>query len=68
MSERKEEVRTFLIYYMCDSCGGKVFPTGLTLTCNPPIHIHRCTSCGRQYEFKRHYPIKVHEPISEDKI
>lgn len=41
---------------LCDCCGDSMEFTGRTLTVNPPLHPHRCKSCGDTSNFRSTYP------------
>jgi len=63
MPERKKEVKTYKIEYVCDECGeGDMRPTGICLTSNPPQYPHTCTVCGHEKRFRdKKYPLTVYE-------
>lgn len=64
MSEIKQEVRTFVVNYKCDSCGnGYMKFTGGSLLSCPPQYPHRCTFCDAAKTFKTTYPKYVNEAI-----
>ena len=46
--------------YTCDSCKtGKMLPTGIALTCFPPLYQHKCDNCGEINSFLHTYPRTV---------
>lgn len=48
------------IEYICDSCKvGEMKPTGIMLTCEPPLYQHKCTNCGEINSFRNNYPRTV---------
>lgn len=65
MSEIKQEVRTFVVNYKCDTCKeGYMFPTGIALMSNPAQYPHKCNFCGIEKTFRGiKYPKYVNEAI-----
>ena len=57
--EKEIEVKTMLVTFDCDDCGGNVIKnTGeqtMILT-NPPKFKHHCEKCDKEYLFNHHYP------------
>lgn len=57
--ERENEVKTILVNYDCDECGGNVVKnTGeqtIILT-KPPMFKHHCEGCSKEYLFTHNYP------------
>lgn len=63
MAEKERPVETFLVEYYCDGegCNGKVQPdeingSSIVLTVHPPRFKHKCTECGKEYQFTHKYP------------
>lgn len=49
-----------VVNYNCDSCKtGKMLPTGISLTCDPPLFQHKCDNCGEINSFHHVYPRTV---------
>lgn len=66
MSEKRKEVRTYEVRYICDECGSdKVYPTGMVLTSHPPKYPHVCIECAKNYTFKEKYPYTEYETIND---
>lgn len=62
--EKDFEVKTKLVKYLCDDCGGEVqYDDGNILTTYPPKFIHECASCGKVYMFDHKYPYTKYECI-----
>lgn len=52
MSEKRIEVNTYIVRYICDECGeGEMFPTGTCLDSLPPQYPHKCHKCGASKTF-----------------
>lgn len=50
-------LRVAQVDYVCDKCReGRMRPTGIFLSSNPPKFPHRCTSCGDEMVFSETYP------------
>ena len=49
------------VNYLCDDCGGTVLPTGIVLTSDPLKFQHKCSKCGKIYNFTESYPHIVYE-------
>ena len=67
MSERRTEVKTFRVDYICDTCGkGIMCSTGVTLMSNPPQYPHMCLECDATQTFTGiTYPRLEHEDAQE---
>lgn len=61
MPTKRTKVQTFRIDAYCDKCGERMSPTGLTLTCYPPLYPHDCDGCGHRENLSRHFPCYVYE-------
>lgn len=62
--EKKIEVRSFEISYICDRCNeGTMIYTGVTLMSNPPQYPHRCDTCFNTQNLKNIYPRIHYEPL-----
>lgn len=58
------EVKTYKATAYCDKCKeGKMVPTGILKTSNPPKYEHKCTECGRFRNFREPYPIIRYKEI-----
>lgn len=65
--QRKVEVKVFRTNKVCPICKqGDMVPTGMILTANPPLHVHKCNMCGRQESYKERYPFLSYEDIEEE--
>ncbi len=64
------EVKTYAIYKFCPECSGKPNP-GCRLIFKdykltmPPLWIHECTNCKKEFNLDNKYPLIVHEEIKE---
>ena len=57
MSEKRVEVKTFIVRLTCHKCGeGEMKPTGHALASNPPLYPHRCHACGAEVTCDERYP------------
>jgi len=57
MSETEQEVKTYVVNYICDECGdGFMEPTGEIYLTNPPQYPHVCNKCGAKKTFNKKYP------------
>jgi len=67
--EKKVEVRTFAVHYVCDEegCDGKVVATGFTIDTYPQQYSHQCNKCGKTYYFECQYPRIIHKRSDEIK-
>lgn len=63
MPEVKRPVTVKRVTYECDACEGDVQSTGRALMSNPPIYLHECVNCGKEYRFRTHYPTLVYETV-----
>lgn len=55
--ELENEVRTMLVTYRCDDCGGEVkYSDGNMLLSHPVKFKHSCISCDKVYLFNHKYP------------
>jgi len=64
MGERKFEVKTFGVDYICDDCNsGLMEYTGTMLTVNPPLFQHKCNSCGSVKNLSQKYPNTIIERV-----
>lgn len=61
-TERKVEVRTYLVHADHNGCGGQFVSTGEAYLTYPPKYIHLCTVCGQNETFKDQYPVTRIEP------
>lgn len=63
--EKRTEVKTFLVKYICDGCNeGEMIPMGIMLPSNPPEYKHACNKCGKEKNFKnKTYPYKTVEYV-----
>lgn len=62
MTERKEELKTYRIDYVCNNCGKDYMkPTGPALLTRPPKFKHVCLTCGHVEIFNEKYPKIVYE-------
>lgn len=63
MPEARQAMVPVQIDYVCDRCGqGRMRPTGMTLTSNPPQYPHACTACDARGTFLVIYPTVRFEP------
>ena len=57
MGEMEQEVKTFVVGYLCDECGrGFMENNGECLYVYPPLYPHECSHCGDKVNFKVKYP------------
>ncbi len=63
VTERKVEVRTYLVHADHTGCTGEFKSTGEAYMTYPPKYIHLCTVCGQDETFKEQYPITRVEEI-----
>jgi predicted RNA-binding Zn-ribbon protein involved in translation (DUF1610 family) len=64
MAEKKVEVRTYHVDYICDKCGeGFMRSTGMMLDSYPPQYPLKCSECGHEQTFSKCYPVVGHERI-----
>lgn len=70
MSERRHEVRTFVVDMLCDKCGeGYMRPEGnIVLTTYPLQYPHRCNRCGYTRSFIKKYPYTDNEYYMEEEV
>lgn len=61
-TERKVEVRTYLVHADHNDCGGHFVPTGIVYMTYPPKYPHMCSVCGQNETFKDQYPVTRIEP------
>lgn len=56
--EKESRIESWSVKYFCDEekCKGVVVFTGEVLTSYPPIYIHKCEDCGKQYKLRISYP------------
>lgn len=45
MREVNRNVRAVEVDMECDCGEGFMRPTGISKACNPPLHVHQCTTC-----------------------
>ena len=66
MGEIAQEVKTFKVHCLCDSCGdGEMLPTGISLCTCPPSYPHECSKCGESVTFKgKIYPVYVTRSVA----
>ena len=64
--EKKTEVRSFEVSYICDRCNeGMMIFTGITLTSYPPQYQHKCDQCSNTQNFRVVYPTIRYEVTDE---
>ncbi len=62
MPEKRTEIKTFLVSYVCEKCeAGEMKPTGVMLTSDPPKWPHSCSACGHEQVFCLKYPAVAYE-------
>lgn len=55
--EKKEEVKTYKVVYICDSCKkGEMTPTGRIFSLNTIQYEHICPVCAFRKSFNDKYP------------
>ena len=67
MTEKRTEMRTFMVRLMCDKCGeGEMKPTGIQLLSNPPQYPHACNKCGAETTIRggKTYPRFEYEEVT----
>jgi len=67
MTEKRTELRTFMVRLMCDKCSeGEMKPTGIQLSSNPPKYPHKCDKCGAETTVRggKPYPRIEHEEVT----
>lgn len=70
MAEKRTEVKTYVVRYICDDCGeGEMVPTGLCLSIWPAQYPHKCNKCGASETFiGSTYPRTVYEEVPSAKL
>lgn len=65
--EKEIKVESYKVKYVCDEdeCEHDVDYTGIALTCFPPIYIHRCESCGKEYKLRERYPLIITKEVGK---
>ena len=69
-----ERLNTFRRHWMCPSCHknnerGEMFHTGITLTVQPPLFIHKCNFCNHELSTEDGiYPMVVYISDSEVRV
>lgn len=63
MAEHRRRVEPVQVNYLCDECSNPVEQSGTTLMCYPPLYLHRCKQCGREYQFRKQYPYIEWRPL-----
>lgn len=65
MAEKRTEVKTYVVRYICDDCGeGEMVPTGQCLTSWPAKYPHKCSKCGASATFTgSSYPRTVYKEV-----
>ena len=61
-TERKVEVKTYLVHAHHTGCTGQFVSTGEAYMTYPPKYIHLCSVCGQDEAFKEKYPVLRTEP------
>lgn len=63
LTERKVEVKTYLVHADHTGCTGQFVSTGEAYMTYPPKYIHLCTVCKQHESFKEQYPVTRIEPV-----
>lgn len=64
--EKDVEVKTKLVNYLCDDCGGVVdYSDGNMLLSTPPKFKHACRDCHKEYIFTHKYPYTKYEYVNQ---
>ena len=59
MAEIRQEVKTFVVHYLCDECGKEAMEPdrkGVVSFVMPPAYDHTCPGCGAKATFGIEYP------------
>jgi hypothetical protein len=59
MSEKRLEVKTYLVKKICDKCNEgemKRDEVNIMLATYPPQYVHKCTKCGCKENYFESYP------------
>jgi hypothetical protein len=62
MGEVKRIVITRKVRFFCDGCFNEP-SVGSVLTSHPPIYVHWCSYCKKEYRFNKSYPYIEYEEI-----
>lgn len=64
MAEFKEELKMFLVSYLCDECNeGNMIVGGLVRLSRPPKYPATCDACGHKQDLDQSYPVRTYEVI-----
>jgi len=67
MPEKKVEVKTFAVSYICDKCGeGQMVFTGEMKPSKPPTFVYKCDKCGEKKNSKQSYPRVEYEAMEKE--
>lgn len=56
-TEHLRPVQPVEVHMICSDCQGEYLPTGMVMTCDPPLHVHACNGCGKVANLVESYPL-----------
>ena len=64
MAEKVCDAKLIMVFQFCDKCEeGKMIPTGIVVSTNPPQYEHQCELCGNRSYYSTTYPVQRIIPL-----